>query len=148
MVFQQGYYVGIVESAEYASLNEVNLQYYLNRIAACVKEKYGDFDSFNEMEEKVYLGTLRRFCKRYSKILVYGTGEIARKYASLLQEVEAYVVSDGQKKFEKMNGKPVKYLSEIEVTDDYGVVLCINEDNQKQVIPLLEQRGIIHYICI
>ena len=143
-----GYYVGIVESAEYASLNEVNLQYYLNRIAACVKEKYGDFDSFNEMEEKVYLGTLRRFCKRYSKILVYGTGEIARKYASLLQEVEAYVVSDGQKKFEKMNGKPVKYLSEIEVTDDYGVVLCINEDNQKQVIPLLEQRGIIHYICI
>lgn len=143
-----GYYVGIVESAEYASLNEVNLQYYLNRIATCVKEKYGDFDSFIEMEEKVYLGSLRRFCERYPKILVYGTGEIAKKYETLLQDVEAYVISDGQIKLEKMNGRPVKYLSEIEVSDDYGVVLCINEDNQKQVIPLLEQRGIIHYFCI
>lgn len=143
-----GYYAGIVESAEYASMNEVNLQYYLDRISACIKQKYGKFDTFSEMEEKVYLGTLRKFLEKYPKVFVYGIGEMARKYRSLLQDAEAYLVSDGKEKPAKMNGKPVKYLSEIIVPDDYGIVLCLDEYNQKQVIPLLEQRGIKNYFCI
>lgn len=148
LVQDAGFYAGIVESAEYASMNEVNLQYYLDQISACIKQKYGKFDTFFEMEEKVYLGTLRKFREKYPKVFVYGVGETARQYRSLLQDAEAYLVSDGEKKPVEMNGKPVKYLSEVIVPDDYGIILCLNESNQKQVIPLLEQRGIKQYFCI
>lgn len=148
IVQDAGYYVGIAETAEYASMNEVNLQYYLYQIASSIKQKYGNFENFTEMEEKVHLGTLRKFCEKYPKIFVYGIGEMAEKYKSLLQDAEAYVVSDGQEKPKKNEGKPVKYLSEITVSNDHGIILCLNEGNQRQVIPLLEKKGIKNYFCI
>lgn len=143
-----GYYSGIVESSEYASMNEVNLQYYLSQIAFGVRQIYGDFETFSEMKEKVFFGGLIKYSKNYTKILVYGAGYMARKCKRLLHDVEAYVVSDGQEKPERIDGIPVRYLSEIVVPDDCGMVLCLNEENQKQVIPLLEDRGIKHYFCI
>lgn len=143
-----GYYAGIIESLEYASMNEVNLQHYLYQIAVCVKQEYGNFEYFFEMEQKIRLGTLRKFCEKYPKIFVYGVGEIAGQYKSLLKNAEAYIVSDGQEKPEKIYGKAVKFLSEVVIPDDYGIILCLNKNNQRQVIPLLEERGIKHYFCI
>lgn len=143
-----GYYVGIVESAEYSSMNEVNLQHYLSETAFCIRQRYGGFENFSEMKERVYLGSIKKFCERYKKLLIYGVGEIAMKYKYLFPNIEAYVVTDGQKKPESVDGIPVKYLSDINISDDCGIILCLNEKNQKQVRPLLEEKGIKHYYCI
>ena len=143
-----GYYSGIVESAEYASMNEVNMQYYLRQLAEQVKSEYGNFSSFHEMEEKIALGALKQYCEKYPRILMYGTGDYAKKYFSYLSNVKACIVSEGQKKEGFFEELPILYLSEVENPEEYGMVLCLNKKNQRQVIPYLKQYGINNYFCI
>lgn len=143
-----GYYSGVVESAEYASMNEVNLQYYLQQTASQVRRGYGDFGTFAEMQEKLLINAIQGFCGKYSRILVYGIGDVFQKYRNLLSGVEAFVVTDGQPKPEELGGVPVKYLSEITEWENCGVVLCLDRRNQTQVVPLLEKQGIVNYLCI
>ena len=143
-----GYYSGIVETVEYASMNEVNLQYYLYRIADHIRGKCGNFHNYGEMLESLRICGLENFCRKCSKIMVYGVGEEARARKNLLPNVDVYVVSDCQEKPQNIDGIPVKYLSEIQALDDYGIILCMNRENQLQVIPLLEARGFENYFCI
>lgn len=143
-----GYYSGIVESPEYAAMNETNLQYCLERIAEKVRRQYGEFENLIELEKRISGACLHEFCAKYDRILVYGTGIIARKYKDLLPKPEAYIVSDGQTKLQELDGIPVKYLSEIENLDDYGIVLCLNRKNQMQVTEELDRRKIENYLCV
>lgn len=143
-----GYYSGIVETVEYASMNEVNLQYYLYKFADHVRGKCGNFHNYDEMLERLRICGLEIFCRKYSKIMVYGVGEEARARKNLLPNIEAYVVSDYQEKPQDIDGIPVKYLSEIKTLNDYGIILCMNKENQLQVIPLLEARGFENYFCV
>ena len=143
-----GYYSGIVESAEYASMNEINQQFYLNKLALQVRQQCGDFADFTEMKESIRTRVLEAFCGKYKRILAYGAGEEARIRRKQLPRIESYIVSDGQKKPGEIDGIQVKYLSEVNLNDDCGIVLCLNRLNQLQVIPLLEARGFFHYFCI
>lgn len=143
-----GYYSGIVESPEYASMNEVNLEYYLRETVSDIWKYWGRFDSFFEFREKLHLLAAQNYCKSYSKVLIYGAGKMALDYGDFFSNIEAYIVSDGQYKMEELNGKTVKYFSEICTFEDYGIVLCVNKENQKQIIPKLEEKGIKHYFCI
>lgn len=143
-----GYYSGIVESMEYAYMNEVNMQHYLKQIASKVRRHGGGFKLFSEMQDIILSDAAHRFCSKYSRILIYGTGGMAEKKRDLLPDFEAYIVSDGQMKPDSLYGKPVMYLSEIAPSDDCGIIVCLNEKNQTQVIPLLEKRGIKHYFCV
>lgn len=143
-----GYYSGIVESMDYASMNEVNMQYYLQILASQIRSHCGDFRNFLELEEQLRVSALLGFCRKYSRIFVYGIGGIMEYYNDILGNIEAYLVSDGQGKPEEINEIPVKYLSEVQITSDCGIVLCMNRENQKQVIPLLKTNGIKHYFCI
>ncbi len=143
-----GYYSGIVESSEYAVMNEVNLQYYLEQIVELIRTNYGEFDDIIGLKKKIFQASLYEFCKSHKSILIYGTGILARKYKSLLPKAEAYVISDGQMKVEDIDGIPVKYLSEIVKLEDYGIVLCLNKKNQVQAIEQLEQYGAKDYLCI
>lgn len=143
-----GYYSGIVESSDYASMNEVNLQYYLQKIAAQIYKQIGNFNTFNDMKKTISIFALEDYCKSYGKTLIYGTGKMAEEYEKYIFNVEYYIVSQDQKKQEKRNGLPIKYLSEIQISKEYGIVLCLNKKNQKEVIPLLEEQGIQHYFCI
>jgi len=142
-----GYYSGIVESPEYAAIHEVNLQYYLDRITDQVRQTYGEFGNFLELQKRISESALEKFCTRFAHIYVYGTGLTARRYQDILSDIEAYVVSDGQVKLESLNGKPVKYLSEIDLMEDCGIVLCLYKANQAQVISLLKERGFTNYFC-
>lgn len=143
-----GYFAGIVESADYASMNEVNMQHYLEQMTLIVRSQFGEFENFFGMERQLEYGKLREFCSRYDRIFVYGVGGIAKKYADLIPEIESFLVSDGQGRQQAWNGMPVKCLSEISATDETGIVLCLNRENQEQVIPLLKERGFEHYFCV
>ncbi|GFI46431.1 hypothetical protein IMSAGC019_01745 [Lachnospiraceae bacterium] len=143
-----GYYSGIVESAEYASMNEVNMQYYLNQIAYQIRMQFGDFKLFSDMKNNITLKALQSFCINYSKLYIYGAGEMAQKYKNYVPGLIAYVISDNQKKVDNIEGIPVIYLSQMKRSEDCGVVLCLNKRNQQQVIPLLKKYGVYNYFCL
>lgn len=143
-----GYFSGIVESSEYAALNEINLQYYLEQLVDLVRSQYGEFNFIYEMKGKISEAALHNFCHKYDHIYVYGTGVYARRYKTLIAKPEAYVVSDGQKKLHELDNIPVKYLSEIQLSDECGFILCMNKKNQTQVIELLKKYGFNNYLCI
>lgn len=140
-----GYYSGIVESIEYASMNEVNMQYYLQSIISQVHKQYGEFNYFGELERIL---SLQVYCKKHTEILVYGAGKLASFYKKFLYHVHAYVVTDGVKKPDEMDGVPVMFFSQIERPDQYGIVICLNKRNQSQVIPIIEKAGIKDFFCI
>ena len=148
IVQDAGFYSGIVESEDYAAMNEVNHQYYLETLVNKVRMQYGEFNEFMELRKYVFEGALYHFCRRYSRLLIYGTGYMAEKYKNLVPDFSAYVVSDGQPKTDEIDGIKVFYLSEIEVTEDMGILVCLDEEHQAQVIPMLESKGIYHYLCI
>ncbi|MBD5402359.1 hypothetical protein HDR58_06115 [bacterium] len=144
-----GFCSGIVESEDYASMNEVNLDGYLNKITAQVRKQFRkSFDSYFEFEKLILQGGIEILRSRHKKIYVYGTGWMAEQYKECLTDIEGYIVSDGQPKKEEICGVKVYYLSEINVSDDVGVVVCVDEKNQKQIIPLLLDKGINDFICI
>lgn len=143
-----GYFSGIVDSAEYAALNEINMQLYLEQIVDLVRYQYGDIDYIYELKGRISQAALSDFCLKYRHIFIYGTGVYARRYKMLIPKPEAFVVSDRQKKLAELDGIPVKYLSEIETVKDCGIVLCMNRKNQIQVIELLKERGFQNYLCI
>lgn len=143
-----GYYSGIVESPEYASMNEVNLQYYLREITKQIYDRFGCFKDILDLKKVIFTNALENYCKSYEKLLIYGAGKAAEEYRNQIPNAECCIVSDGQKKQEKLDGLPVKYLSEISTPEKYGIVLCLNKENQKEVIPILESRNIHHYFCL
>lgn len=148
MVQKEGYYSGTVESTEYASIYSVNMQNYLNIISGQVKRQYGDFKNFLQLRQKIFSGALTKFCATYEKIYIYGAGGMAKKYRYMIPKFEAYIVSDGEPKQCDTDGDRIFYLSEIKYQNSLGIVVCLNEKNQSQVVSLLEDYGYTNYICI
>lgn len=144
----RGYYSGILESTEYASMNEINMQEYLKEIIYQVKQEYGNFENFLGMKKRIFEGALSLFCKKNREIMIYGAGEMAKKYQDVLPNIRGFIVTDGQPKEEKINGLPVLYLSEVNITEDIGIIVCMLKKYQVQVTSLLEEKGIYNYLCI
>lgn len=143
-----GYYSGVAESPEYAAINEVNMQYYLEQIVELIRHNYGNFDDIVDLKKKISQARLHEFSQVHNQILVYGTGVLARKYKELLPKPEAYIVSDGQLKLNELDGIPVKYLSEVESIENYGIILCLNKKNQVEVVERLKRYGAKDILCI
>ncbi len=142
-----GCYTGTAESVDYASLKETNLQYYMNQLIGQVNRIYGGGLTFKDMQTGISGAVLKEFCGRYDRIYIYGTGSIAEQYQHLIPKTEAYIVSDGYSKEESRRDKKMIYVSELPYGDDIGVVICMNAENQSQVIPLLEEKG-ISFLCV
>lgn len=142
-----GCYVGVVESDEYASINEINQQNYINQIIDQVKRQYGEVNTFLDLQKHIFRGKMMEFCHKYRKIYIYGTGKKAKQYKNVIPDITGYIVSDGQLRENKMDNKDVLYLSEFADGEDAGIIVCLDEKNQGQVIPLLEERK-LHYLCI
>ena len=148
IVQDAGYYSGLVESDEYAAINETNLTTYLEQLASDVRKYFGDFNTFMDLEKVMVYGKIRNFCKAYTRIFIYGAGTLAKQYRELIPDAEAFVVSDGQEKPDIFLGLYTFYLSQIEPDENIGIVICLNEKNQIQVIPLLEEKGFTNVLCV
>lgn len=143
-----GFYSGVVESPEYAAMNEVNMKYYLEQILELIRHNYGDFDDIVDLKKKISQVRLHEFVQNHNHVLVYGTGVLARKYKELLPNPEAYIVSDGQLKLDELDGIPVKYLSEFDNIENYGIILCLNKKNQVDVAKRLKRHGAKDILCV
>lgn len=144
----KGYFSGIVESKSYAQMNEINKQYYLDAICSQIREQFGMFQNFGELQQVLSERAVIDYCQRHEKVYVYGTGKVAEKYSLIIPNIEAYVVSDGQNKLQEFQSKKVLYFSEIRNNANLGLVICLDKKNQAQVVPNLLDAGIKDYFCV
>ena len=59
---------------------------------------------------------------------------------------DGFVVSDGHKKFSETNGYPVYELSELELSDDTGLIIAVKES--QKIKEILDQKGFSHYMLL
>lgn len=144
-----GFVSGIVESTDYASMNEVNFNIYLNEILLRVRDQFHiKFEEKWELNKEIFRKALAIYSQKYKNIYVYGTGYVAQEYKDYFSHIEGYIVSDGYPRQNEINGIKVYYLSEVCMTEDLGIVVCMDKKNQSEVIPLLINKGIFNYLCI
>lgn len=139
-----GLYSGVVENETYSCMNQINQQTYLDSMIAQMYRQDMTISTFNDLQKSITGIHIREFCDKYKKIYVYGTGAMADEYSSLIDNINGYIISDGQP---KVKDKCVIYLSELNESNDIGIIVCLNEKNQAQVVPLLEERN-FNYLCI
>lgn len=143
-----GFYSEIVESVEFARMNEQNQQYYLEKLIEQIKGQYKNFFNFEDMKQIIFSGAVKEFCSKYKEIFIYGIGYMARNYKSIIPKIDGYVISDNQENPMKIEGIPVFYLSELKAEDDIGIIICVSEKYQKEIIELLKKKGHKNFICI
>ena len=73
---------------------------------------------------------------------------MAERLFDWIRDTDAFLVSDGESRNPTFHGKPVMYLSELDLQEEWGVVLCLSRENRDNVVRLLEEKGIKNYYAI
>ncbi|MFC5528946.1 rhamnan synthesis F family protein [Cohnella yongneupensis] len=148
----QGYYSGLAMPAESAEIQTVNYRYLFASMMrrmrqGSIMDNYASgIDLHNLLDVFAIEERFSGFYRKHSKILLYGTGEIAERFAEDFNEkglkFDGFVLSDGRRgALQQFLGFPVYELSEIKPSRDTGIILAISRSNQKQVFPLLNAKG-------
>jgi len=92
-----------------------------------------------------------QFLNQFKKIFIYGAGEwgiyVYKEYfCEHADSFDGFVVSDGHKKFSETNGYPVYELSELELSDDTGLIIAVKES--QKIKEILDQKGFSHYMLL
>lgn len=140
----RGFYSGVIEAKEFAEMNQINQQHYLNQIEQMTLKQYGADGTFEEMLIRMSKTAIQSFVSGHKKVYIYGTGYLAMQYKEVVGNICGYIVSDGQP---IQNSENTSYLSQIEPDEEVGIVVCLNDENQDQVIPALREKG-YHFFCV
>lgn len=130
-----GFYSAIIESNEYIKTEILKLNQIIYE-----DNKLNFFKaSQNRFEEFWFQNT-----KRY----IYGAGKIAEKVTDFLcqkgwDQYEGYVVTKKENEEQLFYGKKVWQLDEVP-EDEIGIVIAMNEQNTREVLPLLNNRKGTH----
>ncbi len=145
----EGYTTGIVMNESFASLQISNYNYMLNNLLV-EKRQQGFFEYYygivhpEQFWDYIDLPGLLSFSKMKKKLYIYGTGGIAGKITAYLTvnhiKFNGFIVSKGHKNKDYFSGKKVHELHEIQDID-IGIILGLNEENTKEIYPLLQQLG-------
>ena len=120
-------------------------QYDVNLIKSHIVRKNIVINDYNksELDTKEYtryslhnsMDIIRKFSEKFDYIYIYGAGVIARKVYRFykLQNVKAFVISDGQKKITDLYGLPVVFISQITNSKNTGTIVAMNSDNSEQI---------------
>lgn len=99
----------------------------------------------NYIKKRLGIMQLRRFCKKYDTLYVYGAGIKAEKMANLLDEkkiyYKAFVVTDLEKNSRTLKEHNVICISQVDNSNSTGIIVAMNSQNKKEVIPLLRASG-------
>lgn len=154
----EGYYSGLTMPAESAGIQTVNYRYLFAsmmrrmRQGAVLDNYASGVDLLDLLEVKESEERFAGFLRNHSRILLYGTGEIAERFAEDLNEkglkFDGFVISDGRRASPQFLGYPVYELSEVEPASDTGIILALSRSNQRQVLPLLQERGFVDLFSI
>lgn len=134
-VRELGFYSAIIESNDYAKTEILTF----NQMIFEEKKKY-----FFQTPQ----GHFQKFWSKYTKRYIYGAGKIAEKVTDFLcqkgwDQYEGYVVTKKENEEQLFYGKKVWQLDEVP-EDEIGIVIAMNEQNTREVLPLLNNRKGTH----
>lgn len=98
-------------------------------------------NNYQDYRNRIRVWGLCNKLERYKRIFIYGAGINAKCIYKILKEehikISAFIVSAKGANPEKIDNIPVYVLDEISLDDETAVVLGLNTDNTRQVLPLL-----------
>ncbi|MEY8336977.1 rhamnan synthesis F family protein [Lachnospiraceae bacterium 62-35] len=145
---KKGYYTEVVCSDIFAR-NRFTLEESCMETMIAQFREIGEFHTYIELLQllKIYyknVNKIQEFRSSHNKIYIYGAGYKARVISHLhcLNGFECFLVSDGREKCNVLDNHPVKYLSQVQLEADDGIVLGLNKDNTYQVTEALKDMNV------
>lgn len=88
---------------------------------------------------------MERFCKNYDEIYLYGAGVMAEKTADYLDKAaipfKGFIVSSLKDNKNFLKGHKVLEISDLDYSSRVGIIIALNEQNRREVIPSLKEKG-------
>jgi len=142
---KNGYYSAIVQTVDNVIVRCRDFEYMLFKIGAYLSQSHR-FSRFFNMFDFIRINDICEFREKHTELFIYGAGEEARYFTRLILQggisFSGFVVSDGQPKEDEMAGRKIFFLSEIESKkDDCGIVIALDKNNTKAVLPILKEKG-------
>ncbi|MBM7566464.1 rhamnan synthesis F family protein [Paenibacillus sacheonensis] len=144
----EGYYSGVMMTDEYAAIQSVNYRYMLNELLKQIKKEKGIPHysyTFKQAMDMASSAHVREFILRHKKVFIYGTGDIASRYAANLVaekiDFEGFIVSNGHRQQQELFNRPVYELTKDELDSDIGIIVALNPVHQREVLFSLKEKG-------
>lgn len=140
---KQGYYTMEFLSVEYAQKNYSNLQTIVEEL---LKAQWRNGFEIKEYRDLRLVG-LREFCSKYQKIYIYGAGVWGKRVLAIVRRMqidnlEGFIVSNGQKTNEKVEDYPVYELREIKSDSITGIVIAVRASQYPAIVRNLKGKGL------
>lgn len=137
----QGYYSGIMMAEKYASIYLENYKYMIKEIIEqCIQPNSSiRFDQIKKRNQYI-----SEKSKKFKYVYIYGAGIEAKSYIKSLtdkKQINGIIVSDGYKKDEFLEGIPIYEINEIEPCNEELIIVALNSQNRKAIMPNLRNRG-------
>ncbi|WP_019552561.1 rhamnan synthesis F family protein [Propionispira raffinosivorans] len=151
MAQSAGFYSATLETAEYASVANVDLQYLLQKLVNRAQVEFGsrEFVSFiNAWRDKQMI----EFARKHKKIYIYGAGDYGTGICEILQKAGVYVngflISNGQKKLSIKWPISIEYISDMNFIDNIGIIIAVKQSSQAFLLQEAQKHGCKHIFCI
>lgn len=143
-----GYDVGVIVNTTYASKVLTILQNKLKYTYEWLWKNMGIKNTYQLSEyQKEKECVARLFAK--GQVYLYGAGDYGIQYLQKLKTwgymPSGFVVSDGEKSGEKIQGLSVKKLSEVERENNAVFIITTNPATQEEIALNLERKGFMDY---
>lgn len=135
-----GFYSGIVETEESARKRISNYRVIIREMCSDT----GTSGHYNNYRRNMGETALQAFCAMYKYIYIFGHGMFAKTARKLVDKlhccVQGYVLSDGQEIPE--DDDLMLHLSDIAgQKEDIGIIVALGGYHQREVIPVLREKG-------
>lgn len=150
----QGFYSAVIMTTKNASLQVSNLNYQLIGAMQRLKDDYSisSYSSFENFSLKEFA----KFCHKYKRIYIYGTGLYGRKYAEILYNngisYVGFVVTNNNG-LDNVDSHPVYGYDEFEKIEknnlqEVGIIVAVSVYYQEEISEMLEQKGPYNYYVV
>lgn len=144
-----GYLSGSVMTDTYAGMQFEYRDMILSMAFGKLREMIGigNIDDLFHYDERC--AGIKEFCDMYPNIYIYGAGDYGNKSLLVMNAIskvpQAFLVSDGERTRQDVNGIPILELSEVELDDTCGIILAVSPTYIDEIRHLLVERGLNNF---
>lgn len=145
-----GFYTGTVMTSEYAENLLLFLQGALTDAMEVVFESH-KVKSLHQLKTvKQQKISIINFCNSVDEIYLYGAGFYGTEFLKRIKTYgyipNGFIVSDGEKREDYVDGLKVYEFSELDFSKNIGVILTVNYDLENEIEDMLKRNNVSKYI--
>lgn len=139
-----GYWAGIIMTDTYAGKQFEYRNKILKEAFGCLSSNLGigsvsDISHYTMKRKKI-----EEFSCKYFDIYIYGTGFFGTRSLRMMETIgkkaKAFLVSDGERTAESLQGIPVLELSEVELNNKCGIILAVSSKYVDEIKKNLDEK--------